>query len=56
MSQWKALSILSVVGLGVLSFLRVVSNEILAVEKRLELLVAAREAEESAKRRWQEAA
>lgn len=56
MVRWKYLSLGSVIGAGVLGFLRVVANEILAVEKKLRLLEAEEEARRERARKWEEAA
>ncbi len=38
MFKWKCLSWFGVIAVGVVGFLRVVANEILAIEKQLKLL------------------
>lgn len=55
MAKWKYLCWVSAIAVGVLAFLRVVSNEILAVERRLKL-AEAEEQERRARRRWEQAA
>lgn len=51
MDRWYLLALLAVAGLGLLGFLGVVANEIVAVEERLARLVA-----EDARRRADEGA
>ena len=48
MDKWYLLAVIAVVALGALGFLRVVANEIRAVEKTLELLVTAEKMRQAA--------
>jgi hypothetical protein len=54
--KWKYLSVGAVLVAGVLAFLRVIANEILAVEKRLQLIVAEQDARERQSRPIENAA
>ncbi len=57
MFKWKCLSCFGVIAVSVVGFLRVVSNEILAIEKQLRLLeVEDRARQAQAKRFEQQAA
>jgi hypothetical protein len=56
MVKWKYLSLGSVIAAGVLGFLRVVANEILAVEKKLRLVEAEEKARRDRAKKWEEAA
>ena len=52
MPDWKILSIFAVPGAGVLSFLRVVSNEIQAVEARMTGLQNEQQSRHDQEEKW----
>ena len=52
MPDWKILSIFAVPGAGVLSFLRVVSNEIQAVEAQMTSLQNERQSRHDQEEKW----
>jgi hypothetical protein len=56
MGKWSFCGLLGVMGVGVLAFLRIVSNEVETIEKSLELLVEEERERVEEQERWQNSA